>query len=376
MGIYEELGVKTLVNAAGTYTIIGGSKMSEASLQAMKEAASQHVEIRALQAAVHREIAKLTNNEAAVVTAGAIIGVYQAIAACISMKYGSALKYINPKDVKEAEVIMFRAHRNPYDRGLEILGVKIVELGYPNNIDIVVEEQFEYAITDKTVGVLYLPSTVGGWVPPGALDIEKTIAICKRHNIPVIVDAAAQLPPKSNLWHFTKDLGASAVVFSGGKYIKGPQTTGLMLGEKKLLDWAVVNNFPNYGIGRMSKVGREELAGIYTAVKEYVQSDEAAKDAEAEQVVAMFKAAFGEGDIFHFERSYPNEAGQPMARAKLIIDRDVITAEEIREELYELPRAIFSMVENGSLYVNPMMITMEEAEYILSAYQAINNRLK
>ena len=222
MDIYGELGVKKLINSAGTYTIIGGSRISEQSLLAMKQAANAHVEIRAMQAAVHREIAKLTRNEAAVVTAGAIAGVYLTMAACVSRKYGRALRYISKRDIAESEVIMFRAHRNPYDRGLEFLGVHIVELGYPNNIDIVTEEEFEHAFTDKTVGVLYLPSTVGGWVPPGALEISKTIEICKRHNVPLVVDAAAQLPPKSNLWHFTEELGASAVVFSGGKYIRGP----------------------------------------------------------------------------------------------------------------------------------------------------------
>lgn len=376
MDIYEELGVRKLINCAGTYTIVGGSRMSENALTAMKQAANSHVEIRQMQQAAHREIARLTRNEAAVVTAGAIIGVYQAIAACISMRYGRALKYITKDEIAESEIIMFRAHRNPYDRGLEVLGVKIVELGYPNNIDIVCEEALEYAITPKTVGLLYLPSTNGGWVPPGALELEKTIEICKKHGVPVVVDAAAQLPPKSNLWHFTTELGASAVVFSGGKYLRGPQTTGLLLGEKKLLDWAVVNNFPNYGIGRMSKVGREELAGIYIAVKEYVQSDEQAQTQEAEEIVSMLTDAFTENDAFYFVRTWPNEAGQPMARARLVITKAGLQPQTLREELYRHEPAIFSMVENGALYVNPMTITRHEAEIILDAYRMLNEKYR
>ena len=376
MDIYEELGVKKLVNSAGTYTIIGGSRMSENSLQAMNQAAHYHVELRAMQAAVHREIAKLTHNEAAVVTAGAIAGVYLSMAACVSKKFGRPLRYISKQDIAQSEVIMFRAHRNPYDRGLEVLGVKVVELGYPNNIDISTEAELESAFSDKTVGMLYLPSTVGGWVPPGALEISKTIEICKRHGVPLVVDAAAQLPPRSNLWHFTEELGASAVVFSGGKYIRGPQTTGLVLGKKDLLDWVSANNFPNYGIGRLHKVGREELAGIYTAVKEYMQVDEAAKNEEAERIVAKFIDAFADSDVFHFERSYPNEAGQPMARAKLVILRDDVKAEYVREELYQRDPAVFAMVENGSLYMNPMMITEDEADYILQAYQEIHDKVK
>ncbi|MDD3347717.1 Rid family hydrolase [Oscillibacter sp.] len=269
---------------------------------------------------------------------------------------------------------MFRAHRNPYDRGLDLLGVKIVELGYPNNIDVVTEEGLENAITDKTVGLLYLPSTNGGWVPPGALELDKTIAICKKHDIPVVVDAAAQLPPKSNLWHFTTEMGASAVTFSGGKDIKGPQTTGLVLGKKDLLSWVNQNNFPNYGIGRMNKVGREELAGIYVALKQYVEHDEAQRLADAEEMVASFVDAFDTSDAFHFERTFPNEAGQPLPRAKLIITKAGLAPEEIRERLLNLPAPIFSMVENGHLYVNPYTIHAQEAAYILGVYKDIQQK--
>lgn len=374
--IYDELGVKKLVDAAGTYTIVGGSRMSAESLQAMNQAAAHHVLIRELQEAVHREIARLTGNEDAVITAGAIVGVYLCMAACVSRKFGKALKLISKEEIANSEIIMFRAHRNPYDRGLELLGVKIVELGYPNNIDIVSEEALENAITDRTVGMLYLPSTNGGWVPPGALELEKTLAICKRHDIPVVVDAAAQLPPKGNLWHFTQELGASAVCFSGGKDLKGPQTTGVVLGKKDLLHWVNVNNFPNYGIGRMHKVGREELAGIYMAVKQYVEHDENARREAAEEMVRSYVEAFGEGDAFHFERAFPNEAGQPLPRAKLIITKAGLTAESIRELLLNLDRAVFSMVENGYLYVNPYTLTAEEAGYILGIFKTINSKEK
>lgn len=370
--IYDELGVKKLIDAAGTYTIVGGSRMSPEALEAMNQAAHSHVLIREMQAAVYKRIAELTGNEDAVITAGAIAGIYLCMAACVSRKFGKPIKYISKEDIASTEIIMFRAHRNPYDIGLQLLGVKLVELGYPNNIDIVVPEALENAINDKTAGLLYLPSTNGGWVPPGALDIESTIEICSRHNIPVVVDAAAQLPPKSNLWHFTRDLGASAIAFSGGKDLKGPQTTGVVLGKHDFIEWVNANNFPNYGIGRMHKVGREELAGIYVAVKQYVAHDEQARSAQAEKMVAMFCNAFGSGDAFHFERAYPNEAGQPLPRAKLIITKAGLHPGDIRERLLNMERAIFSMVENGFLYVNPYTISQEEAEYILKCYQEIN----
>lgn len=375
-GLYEELGVRRLVDAAGTYTIVGGSRMSEETAEAMKEASRSHVLIRELQAAVHKRLAELTGNEDAVVTAGAIVGIYLCMAACVSRKFGKAIKYIDKADIAASEIIMFKAHRNPYDIGLQLLGVKVVELGFPNNIDVVTAEALENAINERTAGLLYLPTTNGGWVPPGALDIKSTIDICRKHGVPVVVDAAAQLPPKSNLWHFTRELGASAVAFSGGKDLRGPQTTGLVLGSSELIRWVNENNFPNYGIGRMHKVGREELAGLYTAVKQYVAHDEQARLMEAEEMVTMFREAFGPDDAFHFERAFPNEAGQPLPRAKLIITKAGLCAENIRERLMALDRAVFSMVENGFLYVNPYMLSMEEARYVLQCYQDINHKEK
>lgn len=347
MSIYEDLGVKTLINAAGTYTVIGGSRMSEQTLNAMEQAGTSFVPLCEMQTVVHNSIAQMTRNEAACVTAGAIVGTFLAAAGCISRKFRRPLRYIPKESIEKSELIMFRAHRNPYDRGLQVLGVKLVELGYPNNIDISTPEELERAFTEHTVGMIYLPSTDGGWVPPGALDLPQCIEQCRAHDVPLIVDAAAQLPPMSNLWHFTQELGASAVVFSGGKYIRGPQTTGLVLGKKSFIPWVEMNNFPHFGVGRMHKLGREELAGIYAAVKEYTQTDESEKVQEAEKITDMFVHAFAGSDIFHFERAYPNEAGQPMARAKLIITREGLEPEMIRIKLADAAKSIFCMVENG-----------------------------
>lgn len=371
MDIYKELNVKKIINCAGTYTVIGGSRMSESTLEAMNSAAKSHVFLKDMEKSVYSKIAKLTNNEASVVTAGAMAGIYLTIASCISLKKNKPLRYISKEEIQESEVIMFKAHRNSYDRGLEILGVKVVEVGYPNNIDMISKEGFDYAFTDKTVAVLYLPSCEGGWVPPGALNFEDSLEITKKYNVPLIVDAAAQLPPKSNFWTFTQS-GASAVIFSGGKDIKGPQTTGLVLGKSNLLTWVDINNFPNYGIGRMQKVGREELAGIYKALKEYIEMDESKRFQDCEDIVKLFIDAFDEKDNLYFERSWPNEAGQPISRAKLYLNIDIISADNIVSNLLDRKPSIFTAIENGFIYINPMTITKEEAEYVLNVFKKIN----
>ncbi|MEA5013790.1 MAG: hypothetical protein VB099_04430 [Candidatus Limiplasma sp.] len=375
MDFYEELGISKIINCAGTYTIIGGSRMSEKTLAAMNQAARSHVVIRELQAAVHAQIAEMTRNEAACVTPGAMAGFYLTIASCISMKYQKALKHLPKERIQESEVVMFRAHRNPYDRGLEMLGVTVKEVGYPNNISIATQEDLESAITEKTVALVFLPSCHGGWVPPGALDFDGTLAVARRHGVPVVVDAAAQLPPKANLWAYTQ-AGASAIVFSGGKDLKGPQTTGLVLGKKALLDWVVANGFPNYGIGRIHKVGREELAGIWSAVKEYVENDEDAFRARCEQIVKEYEEAFTFGDAFHFERAWPNEAGQPVPRARMVIHDPSVTPESVQGLLRENERSIFVMIENGIIYVNPMTLTDQEAAYVRTVFSGINERMK
>lgn len=371
MDIYDELGVTKIINCAGTYTVIGGSRMSKTTLEAMNSAASAHIQLKEMQKSVYSRIAEMTKNEAAVVTAGAMAGIYLTIASCISLKKKKPLRYISKKEIQESEVIVFRSHRNPYDRGLEILGVNVVEIGYPNNIDMITREGFEYAFTDKTVAVLYLPSCDGGWVAPGALTFEDSLEISNANNIPLIVDAAAQLPPKSNLWTFTKK-GASAIIFSGGKDIKGPQTTGLVLGKSNLLKWLDLNNFPNYGIGRMQKVGREELAGIYQALKEYMDVDESKREIACEEIVKLFVDGFDNNDQFYFERSWPNEAGQPIARAKFLLNNENIKVENIVESLLNSKPSIFTAIENGDVYINPMTITKEEAQYVLSVFKKLN----
>lgn len=376
MGIYDELGVRTLVNCAGTYTIIGGSKMSETSLAVMNEAARNHVMIRELQQKVHEQLALLTNNECARVTAGAMAGLYIAVATSISNHYGRPLRYISKSDISNCEVIIHRAHRYPYDRGLEILGVRLVEIGYPNNIDVVSCREFEYSFSKNTVAVVFLPSCNGGWVPSGALDFENVIAISNAHHVPVIVDAAAQLPPKSNLWTFTAK-GASAVCFSGGKDLRGPQTTGLVLGHKNFIEpYFDENNFPTYGIGRMHKVGREELVGLYSAVKEYISKDEDAFLKKCEKIVKRFVDSFSVSDPFMFERAWPNEAGQPLCRARLLINQQDVCPSLIRDMLMASTPSIFTMVENNFLYINPQMITEEEASLVLGRLKEISEKLR
>ncbi len=360
---YEKLGVSKLINAAGTYTVIGGSRMSKKTLDAMGLAAGNFVDIRDLQRKVHARLAEITRNEGAYVATGAAASLYIAAGACISMKYDRPFKYLSREQIEKTEVIVQRSHRNPYDWGIRQLGAKLVEIGYPNVIQPTSSEDLRYAINENTVAIFYAAMPNGGWTADGELEMDKTIEIAQEFNIPVIVDAAAQLPPVDNLWNFTK-AGATAVIFSGGKDLRGPQASGLIVGKKHLMDKIVETGFPNYGIGRMLKVGREEMCGLLAAVEQYVTMDHDARRDKCEKEVQMIIAAFAEAEDISVTRSFPNEAGQPVPQAFLTVNcaLDNISPTVQGKLRSGSPGVAVAPFDERSFFINPM--TLDEGELV------------
>jgi L-seryl-tRNA(Ser) seleniumtransferase len=366
--IYDELGVPRIINAAGTYTILGGSRMSEETLAAMNGAARSFVSIRDFQKAVHEAIAKLTKNEAAYVSNGAATGLYLAIAACIERRLHKPFYYLGKDEIRECNIIMFKAHRNPYDLVIGHLGASYRELSFPNIIFPPTEAELYNAIDEHTAAIYFASSA---WVAPGFLPLEGVIKTARQKDVPVIVDAAAQLPPVENLWRFS-ELGVSITLFSGGKDLKGPQASGLMVGCKELIDRVTAIGFPNYGIGRMMKVGREELAGLYSAIKQYVQMDHPARYEWCEAQIAKLQEALDGKGVFKVRRIFPNEAGQPIARAFLEIVNPQHTPESVREFLRCGNPSIVVFSENlPGIYINPMSLAEGETEIIINRLKAL-----
>lgn len=362
MDIYQELGVDTLINAAGTYTILGGSKMSSQTLQAMQQAAGSFVQIRDLQKAAHTKLAELTHNPAAYIANGAATAIYLCVAAAIEQRLGRPYYYLGREEIAQTNVVMFKAHRNPYDLVIGHLGAQYRELSFPNLIFPATERDLSMAIDEHTAAVYYAQC---GWVAPGALSLEDTIRIAHQAGVPVLVDAAAQLPPVENLWRFT-GMGADAVVFSGGKDLHGPQASGLVVGDRALLDRVSSIGFPNYGIGRMMKVGREEIAGLYTAVKQYLQLDHAARCAWCEGEIQKLRSALSGCPQYRVERRFPNEAGQPIPRAFVALTDPAEDPEALRAHMLSGSPAIFvnSDGEHG-VYINPMSLEPGEMELVI-----------
>jgi len=367
MGIYSELGVEPVINAAGTYTVLGGSRMSAETIAAMAEAAQDFVLIRDLQTKVHAEIARLTRNEAAYVSNGAATGLYLAVAAAVERLRGKRFYDITREEVVCCNVVMFRAHRNPYDLVIGHLGAQYREIAFPNIILPPTPDDLARAIDGNTAAVYF---TMTSWVPPGFLPLETTISIAKKKGVPVIVDAAANLPPLENLWAFT-EMGADAVLFSGGKDLCGPQASGLMVGSKPFLDIVASIGFPNYGIGRMMKVGREEMIGLYSAVKQYVNMDHAARERWCEEQIRMLSDGLASHRRLRVERVYPNEAGQPIARAFVELADSFGSAEDLRNYLLANSPPIHAFSEGRQgVFINPMSLREGEMTVIIERLSA------
>ncbi|GAA0588767.1 hypothetical protein HPO96_03275 [Kribbella sandramycini] len=286
--------IRPVINANATLTVLGGSLMPPPVIEAMAAAARHFVDLPELYVEVGEQLAALTRNESACVTAGAAAAITLVVASCIGEPAQSF-----PVD---AEVVMFASQRNGYDYSARITGARIVEVG-PSVAEL------EAAIARRPACVLWF---AGAHYADGALPIEEVIRVA--NGVPVIVDAAAQIPPVSSLWHFTTDLGADAVIFSGGKGLRGPQATGLVLGRSWLIDRCRRHASPNQEIGRGLKVGKEELLGLLAAVEWTLAQNEPALLAGYERSVDLWLDALQPRPGITAYRGYPSEAGQPHSR--------------------------------------------------------------
>ncbi len=370
MSIYDELGIRPLINASATLTRLGGSVMPPEVVQAMVEASKNFVNLDELQRAVGERLAQMTHNEAAYVSTGAAAGLALATAACVAGTDPKAIAQLPDCTGLKNEVIVHKSHRNGYDHAIRQIGVKLVEIGMAMNT---FPWELEAAINDKTAAIFWFQGAISG---RGDLPLETVIEIANRHNVPVVVDAAAQLPPVENLWRFTQ-MGAALAIFSGGKDLHGPQASGLVVGRKDLIAAMRVNGSPNHSIGRPMKVGKEEMVGLLTAVKLYLERDHEARASQDDEVVGGWCDTLNKVPGIHAERSFPNEAGQPLPRAKVTINaakaglsRDAIVA-ALRDGS---PSIEVAAAGDDTLYLNPMTLADGEEQIVLDRLMAILTR--
>jgi len=362
MGIYEELGVRPLINASATLTRLGGSLMPREVVDAMVEASQHFIPLDELQRNVGERLAKMTRNEAAYVSSGAAAGLVLATAACVAGTDPQKIAQLPDTTGLKNEVIIHKVHRNGYDHAVRQVGVKVVEIG---NEEQTTAADLEAAITEKTAAIFWFQGAMTG---RGDLPLEEVIAVANRHDVPVVVDAAAQLPPVSNLWRYT-EMGAALVIFSGGKDLRGPQSSGLVLGRKELIESCRINGNPNHSIGRPMKVGKEEMVGLYKAVELYIKRDHEARASQDDEVVAGWCSELNRINGVHAERSFPNEAGQPLPRALVHLDSSTLglSRDAVVDALEEGSPSIL-VVKGGEdgIYLNPMTLVDGEEEIVLN----------
>lgn len=294
--VFERLGVRTIVNAKGPATRLSGGIMQPEVAAAMQEASQYCVDIAELQARAGVIIAELTGAEAGYVTSGAAAALLLGTAACVTGLHPGRMNRLPDTTGMKNEVVMARSQRNFYDHAVRGAGVKLIEIGLSDRFagaGVRDAEPWEYddAINENTAAVFYVAT------PHSEPDLKDVVEVAHRRGVPVLVDAAGQLPPVSNLRRFI-EAGADLVAFSGGKAIRGPQVSGILCGRRDLIMAAALQHLdldiffdqwapppslfdkdrlvglPHHGIGRPCKVGKEEIVGLITALQLFVAEDE------------------------------------------------------------------------------------------------------
>jgi uncharacterized pyridoxal phosphate-dependent enzyme len=357
--IYQQLGVRPVINASATLTKLGGSLMPESVVEAMREASTSFIDLHELQDLAGKRIAELTGNEAAYISSGAAAGITLTVATCIAgVEPDDRMVFPALEGYERNEVLCRPEQYNGYRYSADITGAKIVEVG--GDLD-----EFIGAINSRTACILWFAGKLSENSPP----LEDVVREAKKLRVPVIVDAAAQIPPLSSLWYFTKEVGVDAAIFSGGKGLRGPQTTGLVLGRSDIIRGCKNHGAPNHAIGRPMKVSKEDMAGAVAAMEWSLKQDEPATLQRYEDIVKYWIDGVSDLPGVSAERAFPSEAGQPHPRAILRLGPDAkLSRDQLVERLWNRnPRVAVSEDETVNVALNPQTIQEGEEKLVLEA---------
>ena len=390
--IYARLGVKRRINAAGTLTRLGGAIMAGEVVDAMVAAAGASVDIGELQAAASRTIARITGAEAGIVTTGAAAALTLAAAASMTRWDIAKMAALPHADGFAHEILLPRTHHTGYAHSLRASGARLVDIGHNDRgtgagVRGIEPWEIEAAITAKTAAFAFAanPTSIG--------DLPAVVAVCRAHCIPVIVDAAAQLPPKANLRRFF-ELGADLVAFSGGKAIGGPQASGILAGRKDLVGAALVQQLdmdvvpetwmppdlidrvalkgvPHHGLGRGFKAGKEEIVGLLVALERFANADDeaavAALAVRLERIARMLDGLPGIGT----QRLSALETGR-VPQLRLVIDPAAAHIDALglsrRLQSADVPVHLSERFSHlGVLVIDPQALRPEDDEELAAA---------
>lgn len=362
MNYLEKYGIPRFINAHDTITLYGASRMSDQVYEAMHQISSCFTDILELQKILGKKIAQMTHNEGAYI-AGSAAGALQlaaAVAMCEDDEY--AYRRLPDTDMCKDEIIILHGQYHCYVTAMESAGAKLKLIG---DADEVILDDLDRSIGCKTAAVLYTSAQPFQKASPS---LEAIVEITHRHHIPVIVDAAAQLPPVSNLWTFC-ERGADMVIFSGGKSLMGPQTSGLIVGKQQYMKRCIRYGSPNHGICRSSKTSREDMIGLCVAIEEYLAKDHE-KEYEKWSNMADQMATKLKTDDCQPIRVESGSVGQTYPRVFLNL-KGGIDAKDLQKKMYEHHIFVGCSSKENQIYLSPQNMTEEECDIVIKTLKKL-----
>jgi L-seryl-tRNA(Ser) seleniumtransferase len=362
---FDSLGLKKVINGRSWVTILGGSRMSKEVQQALTDAADTFIDFQELNKRAGDVVAEYTGAEAGLVVAGASAGLLVQAAACMAGSDPDRILQLPDTEGMKDEILIFENHRFGFEICYRTAGATLKEWGLGEGT---LAEQLEAAIDEKTAAVSYV---FGPWMDCD-LSLREVVEIAHAKDVPVIVDGAAMLPPAENLTKYISE-GADLVTFSGGKGLRGPQSTGILAGRADLVEAARLNMSPHASVGRGSKVAKEEIAAVLVALKRFVSMDHEAEWATwrgwSETITAAAKGVTGLRPVI--EDGDPNRQG-PTAVFYFEDDWSGPSSTEIQEKLAagDLNIQVGVGSYGDELYVSPVALESGEAEIVAEALRA------
>jgi L-seryl-tRNA(Ser) seleniumtransferase len=345
--------VKPVINGVGVVTVLGGSLMPPEVIRAMEEASHFFIPLPELERKVGARLAELLQAPAAMVTCGAASAITVGTAACLSQGDAAKLRRLPGREGIKFEVIQQKTHRSGYEHQMELCGAKIVTVE--------TRQELEAAINDKTGMMFFLNKAERD----GKIGCEEFVKIGKERGIPTMNDCASDATPKENLWKYTK-MGFDLVIFSGGKALRGPQASGLLLGRKDLIEASYPAMSPYGGIGRGMKVGKEECCGLLAAVERYLKVDHAAEFQVLEERVTSIRGAIKDVAGVKTERHIPVIANEvPHVTVHWDESTKGLTAQQVTEKLQASdPPIHVQRPGKGQLLISVWMMRGEEHKIV------------
>lgn len=362
VGIYERLGVRPLINAYGTLSYLGGSIPHPEVVHAMAEASRSFVNIFELQRAAGRRLAELTNNEAAFVAVSGAAGLLLSAAAIMAGDDEAKRRQLPDTTGMKSEAIALAVNPNPYHHCVRPSGMTVRWVADPEHPT---ADELEAAIGSRTACCLYF---VNRELEGKQLPLATVVEVCHRHGIPVVVDAAAQMPAFENTWRYTREIGADIAIFSGGKGFRGPQSSGLIVGTAEMIER--INAFcpPIHSVARPAKASRELIVGLVTAVELMASrtADEvfAAYEARLQTLYEHLAPLPGLAVRKHFG----TDVGKPFHHLRVAVDGNVVGLDGpalVRALDEGSPRIAVGSLPDGELTINAETLNPGE-EYIVA----------